>query len=78
MPIYADVTSRNARWARSTVRRDLDLLHELAAQRRAVDERTRVTVGALRVAGTSWTVIAEQLGVTRSAAQKRYGGDVLV
>jgi 5-enolpyruvylshikimate-3-phosphate synthase len=53
------------------------VLRQLAAQRAQLDDRIRVTVQELRGAGASWTVIGDVLGVTRSAAQKRYGVDEL-
>ena len=53
------------------------MLRRLAAERAQLDDRVRVTVQELRQAGASWTVIGDALGVTRSAAQKRYGADEL-
>ena len=52
-------------------------LRALAEQRAALDDRIRVTVQELRQAGASWSVVGVALGVTRSAAQKRYGADEL-
>ncbi len=52
-------------------------LRRLAAERAQLDARIRVSVQELRQAGASWTVVGEALGVTRSAAQKRYGADEL-
>jgi hypothetical protein len=53
------------------------VLRQLVAQRALLDDRIRVTVQELRGAGASWTVIGDVLGITRSAAQKRYGVDEL-
>jgi hypothetical protein len=52
-------------------------LEGLARDRAVLDGRIRVTVQQLRTSGASWTVIGDALGVTRSAAQKRYGSDEL-
>ncbi|HEY0119338.1 MAG TPA: hypothetical protein VGC04_11205 [Cellulomonas sp.] len=57
---------------------ELQLLRELVAQRVTLEGRVAVTVQKLRAAGASWTVIGDVLGVTRSAAQKRYGADQLL
>lgn len=52
-------------------------LRELVAERERLDGRIRVAVQELRQAGASWSVVGDALGVTRSAAQKRYGVDEL-
>lgn len=52
-------------------------LRALVAERRQLDDRIRVSVQELLQAGASWAVVGEALGVSRSAAQKRYGGDRL-
>lgn len=52
-------------------------LRGLAAERVRLEGRIRVTVQELRQAGASWSVVGDALGVTRSAAQKRYGADEL-
>ena len=57
---------------------ELELLRELVAQRGTLEGRVAITVQKLRTAGASWTVIGDVLGVTRSAAQKRYGADQLL
>ncbi len=62
----------------ATTRRRLRDLELLADERRNVDERTRLVVGELRVAGCSWTLIGDRLGISRSAAQKRFGPDALL
>lgn len=57
------------------------LLADVAAtleRRAAAEARLELLVQQLRVAGASWTVIGDALGVTRSAAQKRYGAGSLV
>jgi chromosome condensin MukBEF MukE localization factor len=55
----------------------LRLLMHLDTERRRLDGRIRVSVQELRQRGASWTVVGDALGVTRSAAQKRYGADEL-
>jgi hypothetical protein len=55
----------------------LRLLMHLDTERRQLDGRIRVSVQELRQRGASWTVVGDALGVTRSAAQKRYGADEL-
>lgn len=49
-----------------------------AADVRAAEGRMRSAVQELRAAGASWTVVGDALGVTRTAAQKRYGRDTLL
>jgi hypothetical protein len=59
-----------------------------ADERQAIDDaaaavaragaRVRSCVQELRAAGVSWTAIGHALGITRGAAQKRYGDDRLL
>jgi hypothetical protein len=56
--------------------RDASHLREIIAaveQTRVADAELRRAVHAAREAGDSWTVIGMALGVTRQAAQKRFG-----
>lgn len=56
--------------------RDAASFRRIIAARRAVDDADRSlhdAVQAAREAGDSWTVIGAALGVTRQAAQKRFG-----
>ena len=57
---------------------ELVVLRGLVAQRLDLEGRIALTVQKLRAAGASWTVIGDVLGTTRSAAQKRYGGQQLL
>jgi hypothetical protein len=40
---------------------------------KSLDESIRLQVGALRERGVTWQRIADELGVTRQAAQQRFG-----
>jgi len=51
----------------------LDAVAEVSEVQREASEQLKTTVGLARAAGASWTVIGAKLGVTRSAAQQRYG-----
>lgn len=53
-------------------------LREDARAAAALDLRIRSQVMGLRSRGVSWSKIGECLGVTRQAAQQRYGRDVLI
>lgn len=52
----------------------LALLASLADQRAEVEDALSESVTRARLNGYSWAQIAGALGVTRQAAQKRYGG----
>ena len=54
---------------------DPDALAALVALGREIDAATGEGVAGLRVAGYSWADIAARLGITRQAAQQRWGGD---
>lgn len=67
------------------------LTEPLAAAREAADAERQALVAAatatarmrsaaqeLRAGGASWTVIGNALGISRSAAQKRFGDDRLI
>ncbi|WP_336319942.1 hypothetical protein [Streptomyces lavendofoliae] len=49
-------------------------LREAAALRRRLEGQEEVLVHRARVAGTTWTQIAEALGVSKQAVHKKYGG----
>lgn len=52
----------------------LDLLDVLAGARMHVEEYIGYAVERARKEGRSWDAIGAELGVTRQAAQQRYGG----
>lgn len=49
-----------------------------AAELRRVEARMRSTVQLLRANGASWAVIGHALGISKQAAQSRFGRDILV
>jgi len=55
---------------------DVDGLADLLALAGELDSAIDSAVRGLRGAGYSWGEIASRLGVTRQAAQQRWGGDV--
>lgn len=57
---------------------DLAAARKAAADVRSAEARLRSTVQQLRTANVSWSAIGDALGVTRTAAQKRFGKDVLL
>jgi hypothetical protein len=52
---------------------DFDQLGELAEIAAAADQAMRVAVSVMRERGLSWALIGDQLGITRQAAQQRFG-----
>ena len=61
-------------WARRVAAGDVDAIADMAAATRELDQAIRAAVSGLRGAGYSWAEIAARLGVTRQAAQQRWGG----
>jgi hypothetical protein len=53
---------------------DVERLRDLIALAEEVDHATTVAVAGLRRVGYSWAEIATRLGITRQAAQQRWGG----
>ena len=51
-----------------------DALRAITAFRGELDRLERDAVACARVAGSSWSAIADALGITRQAAQKRHRG----
>jgi hypothetical protein len=49
------------------------LLPALARERDAVEQSIRLQVATARDAGASWAEIGRALGVSKQAAQQRYG-----
>jgi DNA-directed RNA polymerase specialized sigma24 family protein len=71
---YAAFAHRVLRaWARRVAAGDIDAIADMAAAARELDEAMRDAVTGLRVKGYSWAEIAARLGVTRQAAQQRWG-----
>ena len=54
---------------------DIEGLAQLAALAADIDTALHAAVTGLRTQGYSWADIAARLGVTRQAAQQRFGGD---
>lgn len=52
----------------------VEALREAAALRHRLEGQVEVLVYRARVAGTTWTQIAEVLGVSKQAVHKKYGG----
>ena len=52
---------------------DVEALTEMVALSRLMDESIGVAVGGLRGFGYTWSEIAARVGVTRQAAQQRWG-----
>jgi DNA-directed RNA polymerase specialized sigma24 family protein len=52
----------------------LQALREATALRRRLEGHEEVLVHRARVSGTTWTQIAEALGVSKQAVHKKYGG----
>ena len=77
---YAAFARRVLRaWARRVAAGDIDAITDMAAAAQELDDAMRQAVAGLRDKGYSWAEIAARLGVTRQAAQQRWGGrDLLV
>ena len=52
---------------------DLATLTRVEQERARLDERIRLMVKTLRAADVPWSAIGDALGVTKQAAQQRYG-----
>jgi hypothetical protein len=71
---YAAFTRRILRaYARRITTGDIDALTDMAALATDVDNAMRQAVTGLRDFGYSWAEIGTRLGVTRQAAQQRWG-----
>jgi len=71
---YASFARRILRaYARRVATGDVEALRSLVLLPSDVDAITRTAVRGLREFGYSWTEIADRLGVSRQAAQMRYG-----
>ena len=71
---YASFIRRVMRaYARRVAAGDVDALADMTGLVRELDEAVSQAVIGLREAGYSWAEIAARLGVTRQAAQQRWG-----
>jgi DNA-directed RNA polymerase specialized sigma24 family protein len=61
-------------WARRVAAGDIDAIADMAASVGELEDAMRQAVAGLRDKGYSWAEIAARLGVTRQAAQQRWGG----
>jgi DNA-directed RNA polymerase specialized sigma24 family protein len=72
---YAAFARRVLRaWAHRVAAGDIDAIADMAAAAGELDDAMRQAVAGLRGRGYSWAEIAVRLGVTRQAAQQRWGG----
>jgi hypothetical protein len=73
---YAAFARRIVRaYARRVAQGDIEALTDMTTLAADVEAAIRVAVIGLRNYGYSWADIALRLGVTRQAAQQRWGGD---
>ncbi len=73
---YAAFTRRVlAAHGRRIARGDIEGLAALAEIAISLDAAMRLAIQGLRTHGYSWADIASRLGITRQAAQQRWGGD---
>lgn len=73
---YAAFAKRVLRaYARRVARGDIEALADMLTLAGEVETAIRQAVIGLREFGYSWADIAARLGVTRQAAQQRWGGD---
>lgn len=71
---YAAFARRVLRaYARRVAKGDIDALGEMTAMAAELDAAIRRAVAGLRTAGYSWAAIGVRTGVTRQAAQQRWG-----
>jgi hypothetical protein len=72
---YAAFARRVLRaWARRAAAGDIDAITDMAAAVGELEDAMRQAVTGLRSKGYSWAEVAARLGVTRQAAQQRWGG----
>jgi hypothetical protein len=62
-------------YSRRVAAGDIEAITAMAATARHIDTAIRDAITGLRANGYSWADIAQRLGVTRQAAQQRWGGD---
>src|SRR5437763_5233525 len=64
-----------AAYSRRVATGDIEALAQLVSLGADIEAATRAAVIGLRDYGYSWADIAARLGVTKQAAQQRWGGD---
>jgi hypothetical protein len=73
---YAAFTRRIIRaYARRVAAGDVEALTDMVTLSSVLDDAIDQAVTGLRGHGYSWADIAARLGITRQAAQQRWGGD---
>jgi hypothetical protein len=73
---YAAFTRRIIRaYARRVASGDVEALTDMVGLSTLLDDAISEAVTGLRAHGYSWAEIAARLGITRQAAQQRWGGD---
>jgi hypothetical protein len=73
---YAAFLRRAIRaYARRIASGDIDALADAAFLSSQLDAAMKTAITGLRARGYSWADIGRQLGVTKQAAQQRYGGE---
>jgi len=73
---YAAFTRRIVRaYARRVASGDVEALTDMVALASVLDDAIGQAVTGLRSHGYSWADIANRLGITRQAAQQRWGAD---
>ena len=81
MTTRADKAAALERWAEEVSADDLEVvdtsvlqaLGQLAEQRAALDDEVAEAVGRARAAKRTWSEIGAMLGVSKQAAQRKYG-----
>jgi hypothetical protein len=75
-PEFAAFTRRILRaYSRRIAGGDIEALTDMATHAADLDDAIHQAVTGLRTHGYSWADIARPLGITRQAAQQRWGGD---
>lgn len=73
---YAAFLRRAIRaYSRRVARGDIDALTDMTSLAADLDHAIAEAVTGLRTQGYSWAEIGLRLGITRQAAQQRWGGD---
>jgi hypothetical protein len=73
---YAAFLRRAIRaYSRRIARGDIDALTDMTTLAADLDQAISEAVTGLRAHGYSWAEIGLRLGITRQAAQQRWGGD---